>query len=302
MEGFKMGNIRAPLEKVTFDHFELGLLSKGDGVEVLIQTIHEASMFYVYPGDNPSGMEFYYVLSGEMECEIDGEKKMMRAEDYFSAQGIREPIHFTAVTQVTLLWAVTEPTFFHLSKDMSDLLEKVKEVEKKDRYTSMHSDRVSKYCVKIAKKLKLHKDQLENLTMASLLHDMGKIHVPAEILNKADRLTDEEFAIVKKHPEDGANMIRDTYYQELVPIIEQHHERLNGSGYPRGLKGDVILLEARIIAVCDAFDAMTEDRAYRKAFSRQYAMDELKRLSGSHYDEEIVRVFEEILKEEGTLI
>ncbi|UXH46196.1 HD domain-containing protein [Rossellomorea vietnamensis] len=301
MKGFTLGNSRKPLGKVAFHNFELSLLSRGDGVEVLLQTINEGSLFYVYPGDNPTGLEFYYVLSGEMECDVGGEKKRLGPEDYFSAQGLVEPIHFTALTQVTLLWAVTDPTFFHLSKDMSILMGKVKEVEQKDRYTSMHSDRVAKYCVKIAKKLKLNKDQLENLTMASLLHDVGKIHVPAEILNKPDRLTDDEFSIIKKHPQDGANMIKETYYKELVPIIEQHHERLDGSGYPHGLKAEDILLEARIIAVSDTFDAMTEDRAYRKAFSKEHAMEELKRLSGKHYDQEIVQAFEEILKEEGIL-
>lgn len=301
MEGFNIGNIKSPLEKVTFDHFELGLLSRGDGVEILVQTIEETSLFYVYPSDNPEAMEFYYVLTGDMECEMDGKKRVLGSGDYFSAKGLTEPIHFTALTQVTLLWAVTDPTFFHLSKDMSTLMKTVKDVEQKDRYTSMHSDRVAKYCVKIAKKLKLNKDQLENLTMASLLHDVGKIHVPAEILNKPDRLTDDEFSIIKKHPQDGANMIKETYYKELVPIIEQHHERLDGSGYPHGLKAEDILLEARIIAVSDTFDAMTEDRAYRKAFSKEHAMEELKRLSGKHYDQEIVQAFEEILKEEGIL-
>ncbi|MBN8192906.1 HD domain-containing protein [Bacillus sp. NTK074B] len=301
MKGFTLGNSRKPLEKIEVDNFELSLLSRGDGVEVLLQTINEGSLFYVYPGDNPTGFEFYYVLTGDMECELKGEKKRLGPEDYFSAQGLVEPIHFTALTQVTLLWAVTDPTFFHLSKDMSTLMGTVKEVEQKDRYTSMHSDRVAKYCVKIAKKLKLNKDQLENLTMASLLHDVGKIHVPEEILNKPDRLTDEEFSIIKKHPEDGAKMIQETYYKELVPIIQQHHERLDGSGYPRGLKAGDILLEARIIAVSDSFDAMTEDRAYRKAFSKKHAIEELKKHAGTHYDQEIVRIFEEILIEEGVL-
>ena len=127
------------------------------------------------------------------------------------------------------------------------------------------------------------------------------MNTPIEILNKPGKLTKEEFEIIKKHPSDGADLVLETTYNYLAPIIEQHHERLDGSGYPRGLKGHEILLEAKIIAVTDTFDAMTEDRAYRKAFTPQYAMDELKRLSGSHYDPEIVDALESILKEEGTL-
>ncbi|MGU3472325.1 HD-GYP domain-containing protein [Paenibacillus sp. D51F] len=180
-------------------------------------------------------------------------------------------------------------------------MEITKQVEIKDRYTHRHSDRVAKYSVKIAKKLHISKEQLENLTVAAVLHDIGKIHVPIEILNKPGRLENEEFEIIKKHPIDGARMVINSYYQELAPIIEQHHERLDGSGYPYGLSGDDILLEARIIAVSDTFDAMTEDRAYRKAFKEQFAIDELKRMAGSHYDKEVVWAFEQILKEEGRI-
>jgi HD-GYP domain-containing protein (c-di-GMP phosphodiesterase class II) len=144
--------------------------------------------------------------------------------------------------------------------------------------------------------------KLDNINMASYLHDIGKINVPGEILYKPSRLTDEEYEIIKKHPADGAKMVKDTYYSEYATIIEQHHERLDGSGYPYGLKEDEILLEAKIIAVCDTFDAMTDDRAYRKAYEPNYAMDQIKSLVNKHYDEEIVNAFEEVLKEEGILL
>ena len=96
-------------------------------------------------------------------------------------------------------------------------------------------------------------------------------------------------------------MLKDTYYSEISTIIHQHHERLNGSGYPEGLTGDEITLGAKIIGVSDTFDAMTDDRSYRKAYSAEYAMDELKRLSGSHYDPDIVQAFHEVLIEDGII-
>jgi putative nucleotidyltransferase with HDIG domain len=142
---------------------------------------------------------------------------------------------------------------------------------------------------------------LENLYIASILHDIGKINTPGEILNKPGKLTNEEFAIIKRHPLDGAKMVRDSYCQDVVAIVEQHHERLNGTGYPYGLKGDEILLEARIIAVSDTFDAMTEDLSYRKALMAQFAVDELTRLVDTHYDKTVVAAFVEILKEEGRI-
>ena len=142
---------------------------------------------------------------------------------------------------------------------------------------------------------------MENLLLASILHDIGKINIPEEVLKKPSKLTNEEFELVKKHPGDGAAMIRDTPYADIADIVEQHHERVNGRGYPFGLKGDEILVEAKIIGVCDTFDAMTEDRAYRSAFTAEYAMAEINSLIGIQYDEEVVKAFEQVLKEEGRL-
>lgn len=302
MRGFSIGKKGSFLETVKFDNnLEFSLFSRGDGVEILQQTIEEGKLFYIYPSDNVDALEFYYLLSGQVVCESDNKKHILGPEDYFTARGLQGPIHFTALSKVTLLCVFTEQTFVHISKDISSLMEIMKQVELKDRYTHKHSDRVANYSVKIAKRLQLSKEQLENLTVAAVLHDIGKIHVPIEILNKPGSLTVEEFEIIKKHPLDGATMVKNSYYQELAPIIEQHHERLNGSGYPYGINGDDILLEARIIAVSDTFDAMSEARAYRKAFKEQIAIDELKRLAGSHYDKEVVCAFEQILKEEGRI-
>lgn len=302
MKGFSIGKKGSFLETVKFENnLEFNLVSRGDGVEILHQTIEEGKLFYIYPSDNVNALEFYFILSGQVVCEFDNSKHILSPEDYFTARGLDEPIYFTALSKVSLLCVFTEQTFVHISKDISSLMEITKQVELKDRYTHKHSDRVANYSVKIAKKLQLGKEQLENLAVAAVLHDIGKIHVPIEILNKPGRLTDEEFRILKKHPVDGAEMVRSSYYKELAPIIEQHHERLNGTGYPYGLRGNDILLEARIIAVSDTFDAMTEDRVYRKAFKEQIAIDELKKLAGPHYDKEVVWAFEQILKEEGRI-
>jgi putative nucleotidyltransferase with HDIG domain len=301
MEGFKIGKKGSFLEKVLYDTNEISLLKRGDGVEVLLHTIEKDRLFYIYPSDDSKVLEFYFILSGEVICELNDEKMILGPQDYFSAMGLIEPIHFTALTNVTFLWVTTEQTFVHLSNKIASLMGIVKEVEEKDRYTYMHSDRVANYSIKIAKKLKLNKVQIDNLNRASFLHDIGKVHVPEEILKKPTKLTTEEFSIIKKHPSDGAEMIRGTFYEDLAPIIEQHHERLNGSGYPHGLKGDDILLEARIIAVSDTFDAMTEDRVYRKANDAKYALDEIKRCSGTLYDPEVVEAFEKVLKEEGKI-
>ncbi|WP_226681726.1 HD-GYP domain-containing protein [Sutcliffiella horikoshii] len=301
MEFFKVGLKGSAIEKAMFNYTEFSLLSRGDGVEIFLQTIEEGKFFYLYPSDNPEAIEFYFIVSGQVLCEQEDKQLNLGPEEYFTARGLKEPIYFSTLSKVTLLCVVTEQTFFQISEEVSSLFKIIKQVEEKDRYTYNHSDRVARYSIKVAKKLKLRKERLENLRVASSLHDIGKIHVPIEVLNKPSSLTDEEFAIIKKHPIDGANMIRDTYYSELAPIIEQHHERLNGTGYPYGLKGEEISIEAQIIAVCDTYDAMTEDRAYRKAYTAEYALDELKRLVDTHYDRNIVEAFERVLLEEGAL-
>jgi putative nucleotidyltransferase with HDIG domain len=302
LEGFKIGKKGSALETVLYNRSEFSLLTRGDGVEVLLHTIGKDKLFYVYPSDNPNVLEFYLILSGEIICEMNDEKTILGPGDYFSAKGLTDHIHFTALSNVTFLWVTTEQTFVHLSNEMSALMDIVKKVEAKDRYTYLHSDRVANYSIKIAKKMKLNKVQIENLNTASYIHDIGKVNVPEEVLNKPSRLTVEEFDIIKKHPSDGAEMIKGTFYEELAPIIEQHHERLNGSGYPKGLKGDDILLEARIIAVSDTFDAMTEDRVYRKASNAQEAFNVIKSSIGTLYDKEVVEAFEKVLKEEGKIL
>jgi putative nucleotidyltransferase with HDIG domain len=302
VEGFRIGKKGSSLENVLYDSQKISLLARGDGVEVLLETIEKDRLFYIYPTEDPQALEFYLILSGEIECEYNDEKIILGPQDYFTVKGITETIHFTALSNVSFLSVVTEPTFVNLSYDISALKDIVKKVEVKDRYTYLHCNRVAKYSIKIAQKMKLNRVQVENLNLSSTLHDIGKIHIPEEILNKPSKLTEEEFEIIKKHPSDGAEMIKETFYEEIAPIIEQHHERLNGSGYPKGLKGDEILLEAKIIAVSDTFDAMTEDRVYRKASNAQEAFDVIKSSIGTLYDKEVVAAFEKVLKEEGKIL
>ncbi|WP_404461146.1 HD domain-containing phosphohydrolase [Sutcliffiella horikoshii] len=299
---FTIGKKGTGIEQVKFENFGLSLLARGDGTEVIIQTLTKNNFFYVYPAENPNVMEFFYILSGELTCEVNGEKVELGSQDFFTATNLEEPVHFTALTDVSYLWVITEPTFYQLSEGVKELKEVVEKVESRDVYTFKHSERVTQYSIKIAKKLSLPKVNLENLFLSAILHDIGKINIPSEILNKPSKLTNEEFELIKKHPGDGADMVKDLYYDDkIATIIKQHHERLDGRGYPGRLKGDEILLEARIIAVSDTFDAMTEDRAYRNAFTPEYAIDELQRLSPSQYDPDVVNALIEVLHEEGKL-
>jgi HD-GYP domain-containing protein (c-di-GMP phosphodiesterase class II) len=126
-------------------------------------------------------------------------------------------------------------------------------------------------------------------------------NVPDDVLKKPGRLTPEEFEFIKKHPSDGKEIVVNTYMNNISEIIEQHHERLNGTGYPKGLKGDQILVEAKIIAIVDSFDAMISERPYKKGIPIKKVIEELKSLRDIYYDKNIVDIFEQILIEENKL-
>lgn len=164
-------------------------------------------------------------------------------------------------------------------------------VDAKDINTSQHSLRVSEYSVLIAKALGYNEDECENLKKAALLHDIGKIGIPDRILNKPDRLTDEEYALMKSHVEKGAQILKNF---TLINHVEEgalyHHERYDGSGYMYGLKGEEIPLNARIIGIADAFDAMTANRVYRKKLDKDYVIREIKCGSGTQFDPKLVEI------------
>lgn len=162
-------------------------------------------------------------------------------------------------------------------------------LDARDPCTSGHSERVSVLSVTIGRALKLRPDELEVLRLGALLHDIGKIGVPDEVLRKPAALTDEEYDVIKQHPSLGARILRTVpFLSRHIPIVELHHERPDGRGYPYGLRGHDIPLPARIVHVADAYDAMTSARAYRKALPSVDALRELWRCSGTGFHAEIV--------------
>ena len=169
-------------------------------------------------------------------------------------------------------------------------------VEARDSYSRGHLDRVSGYAVKTAEKLNVNRDMIKNIGYAAQLHDVGKIGISDDILKKEDILSGEEWDVMHKHPLIGEAIIKPLRnLSGLSDMIRHHHEWVNGSGYPDGLKGNNISIGARILSVVDSFDAMTSDRPYHKAMSFEDAKDELKRYSGVRYDKDVVEAFLKIL-------
>jgi PAS domain S-box-containing protein len=166
-----------------------------------------------------------------------------------------------------------------------------KTMEWRDPYTAGHQKRVAEIAVLIGEKLGLSQDRLQGLHMAGMVHDIGKVAIPSEILTKPTALNDLERKMVQGHVESGYQILKDVpFHWPIADMVRQHHERIDGSGYPLGLKGDEILLEAKILAVADTIEAMASHRPYRPARSLEVTFDEVKRLSGSCLDAAVVQV------------
>ncbi|MBP1759927.1 MAG: hypothetical protein H6Q63_844, partial [Firmicutes bacterium] len=177
----------------------------------------------------------------------------------------------------------------------------VQALEAKDTYTSGHSARVGKLAVAIAEGLKMSEEKIESLKYAAVLHDVGKIGVSENILNKEGKLLDSEWEVIRSHPVIGQTIIKSIKFLfDIGQVVRHHHESFDGNGYPDRIKGVEIPLESRIIAVADTYDAITSDRSYRKGSTHDEAILELRRVAGSQLDPEIVEIFCKVVTSEMT--
>lgn len=173
-------------------------------------------------------------------------------------------------------------------------------IDAKDGFTRGHADRVSRIAGAIARQLGLPERQIEQIELAGMLHDIGKIGVEDRILMKPHRLEEDEQMLMRRHPIYGASILEPSAaLRPLVPLVLHHHENFDGSGYPDGLKGDEIPIGSRIMIVADAYEAMTSDRIYRKALGHDRAMEQLNRFKGIQFDPKMVRALEEVVRKRG---
>jgi len=173
-------------------------------------------------------------------------------------------------------------------------------IEMRDPYTAGHQKRVTKLACAIAKEMGLSKEQIEGIRMAGLIHDIGKISIPSEILTKPGKLNDLEYSLIKTHPQAGYNILKGIEFPwPVAQIVLQHHERMDGSGYPQGLCGKDILLEARILAVADVVEAMSSHRPYRPAYGIDKALEEISKNKGILYDPEVVNACLRLFNQKG---
>lgn len=242
------------------------LLTGHSNIDILVEAINECHLFQ-------------YILK-----PFEPEQLCMIVEN-----GIKKFELSTAKTQI--LQDLSE-LFYKTIKSIAQAL------DAKDQYTHGHSMRVTLYSLALAKKLNLPDTLLEEIETTGLLHDIGKIAIPEKILLKPGKLTDEEYEIIKTHPELGQKLVDGIEKLSLISNwLKSHHERYDGQGYPEGLKGEEIPISSRIIAIADTYDAMTSSRAYREALPHQAAMDEIIRCSGSQFDPNLAALFLKISDE-----
>ena len=245
-------------------------LCLGDGTAYQMPCIHctKDQVFWVQYNPNSAGKTFetYTLLDGIVEIEYEDTRRILRLVKQSMRHIMKKSFHSTALTEAELLIKMTaeefEPGFF----ETKVLQKEADAIAELDGYTYMHCNRIKDYSIEVWSHLELPKEKLSILRWGAYFHDIGKRVIPLEILNKPGKLTAEEWEIMKTHTTEGAKIMREhsvKWLKDAAFIVEQHHERYDGKGYPHGLKGDEIALESSIVAGVDAFDAMTTDRVYK---------------------------------------
>ncbi len=234
------------------------------------------------------GTDRYFSLSGAPNFDSEG--------NFIGLVGI-----FKDLTDIRRSEAELKKSLEKLQSAMSSTIDAISLiVESRDPYTAGHQRRVAKLAVAIAEKLGLSEEKIEFIRMGSLIHDIGKIYIPASILTKPSRLGDLEFAMMKTHPTVGYKILNKVdFIPVIVDIVYQHHERMDGSGYPLGISGDKIFLESRIVAVADAVEAMASNRPYRPARGIAFALEEIKKQRGLGLDAGVVDACLDLFEKQG---
>jgi len=190
-------------------------------------------------------------------------------------------------------------SYASLKKTLDDAIDTMaKIVETRDPYTSGHQHKVADLAIAIAREMKLEDTRIDQLRMAAVIHDIGKLYVPSDILSKPGKLSDIEFNLIKAHPQHGYDIVKGMDFPcNIAKAVLQHHERLDGSGYPNQLKGEDMILEAKILAVADVVEAMVAHRPYRPALGLDKALEEISKNKGKLYDPDVVDACVKLFKE-----
>jgi response regulator RpfG family c-di-GMP phosphodiesterase len=290
--GIEHRKVDEAIEKTSINGLSLSLLASGDGTEIIHHKLSVGSRWALGPEEGWKALEFVFVLSGELYSS--DRKIVVKAGESISMAPIKKAVFFLAKTDTEFLYVSSRPVFHHYSEIIKEMMELTVSVEQKDGYTADHCSRIMKYSMLVGEKINLSSNELYDLNLGSFLHDIGKTKVPINILNKPSKLTNDEWEVMKKHTIFGRQVLEKTKLPSLISashIVEQHHERFNGNGYPYGFKGIEINIGAAIVAVVDSYDAMTTNRVYSNGRPKEDALQEIENGRGTLYHPDVVDVF-----------
>jgi len=245
--------------------------------------------------------EMYTVVEGEIEVQYEGNTFLLREGDTLDASNYPELLSFYSEHAVEFFVEMSVDVFETNFKYTEIVQRDAAAIERVDGYTYHHCCRIKDYSIELWKKLEQPIECVTKLRWGAYFHDIGKLAVPIEILNKKGKLSAQEWCIMKNHTTIGAEMMRNheiKWLRDSAYIVEEHHERYDGKGYPNGLKEDEISLEAAIVSVVDSFDAMTTNRVYRDAISIEEAIQEIVQGRGTQFNPKVVDAFLNLLHDQ----
>lgn len=279
------------------------LLSSHDGTEVIHHWLKQGARWGMSPDDEQSStLEAIYIGSGKLKLHRSHTDLFLEQGDFLAGQPVKEHLVLTAMEDSEFIYISSEPIFHHYSNATNNLEALAIEIEKTDGYTAEHCTRIKDLSMLVGEHIGLNSESLQKLHFGALLHDIGKTEIPESILMKPSNLSDDESSIMKNHTKFGADILKQTNIAHFIlaaEVVEQHHERYDGSGYPKGLKEDQICIEAAIVSVVDSYDAMTSERAYNNTRTEISALNEIKQLRGIKYHPDVVDSFLSIFKKDA---
>lgn len=289
------------LPKVVTDKSVTTYIGSANGISYSLYTLipNSASWIHYTPNDDDSFTERYTILSGELEVDVEGKKIILCPGDVIDTN-INPAVHTCyAKETVEMLFEMTSSFFEKNFTERYIIQRDARKIQEVDGYTYHHCARIRDYSIELWKRME-PKQNVSILSVGSYFHDIGKLAIPLDILNKPSKLTEKEWNIIKMHTTLGAEMMRKhevEWLRKAAFIVEEHHERYDGKGYPYGLMGSEISLEASIVSVVDAFDAMTTNRVYRDAMTIEDAIQEMKDGRGTQFNPIVVDEFLKMLEE-----
>ena len=277
MDGIQVNRRAAAGESATGNEPSTQLLTKQGDLEVILHRINGESVVWLFPASDPNATEYFFIHAGGVDLAMEDGLVSLGVGDSFTVSGLKRDIPVKLHGDAEIVYVTNCPAFeavTHVNDSLQELLTRINE---KDHYTSRHSKAVLQYSLALYDAMQDRGPDIprDDLAFAALFHDVGKCFVPTEILQKPDKLEQAEMRYILRHPIDSGRMLLPNFGEQIAEIARNHHERLDGSGYPRGLRAEDISLSSQIVAVADVFDAMTSDRGYNVVKTFLHAAEEL---------------------------